>query len=74
NSQMRVSYSLLESGLVDLAVYDLSGRLVAELMSGRQATGNHTVLFDGTGMPSGVYMLRLQSGGQSSLMKVMLVK
>ena len=74
NSQMRVSYSLLETGLVDLAVYDLSGRLVAELMSGRQSSGVHTIMFDGTGMPSGVYMLRLQSGGQSSLMKVMLVK
>jgi len=71
---MRVSYSLLETGLVDLAVYDLSGRLVSELMSGRQSSGVHTVLFDGTGMPSGVYMLRLQSGGHSSLMKVMLVK
>jgi len=74
NSQMRVSYSLLESGIVDLAVYDVSGRRVSELSSGRQSAGIHTVLFDGTGMPSGVYMLRLQSGGRSSLMKVMLVK
>ncbi|MCF7809528.1 T9SS type A sorting domain-containing protein, partial [bacterium] len=74
NSQMRVSYNLLETGIVDLAAYDVSGRRVAELTSGRQVSGVHTVMFDGKDMPSGVYMLRLQAGGQSSMMKVMLVK
>ncbi|MCF7810339.1 T9SS type A sorting domain-containing protein, partial [bacterium] len=74
NSQMRVSYNLLETGIVDLAAYDVSGRRVAELTSGRQVSGAHTVMFDGKDMPSGVYMLRLQAGGQSSMMKVMLVK
>ncbi|MCF7810659.1 T9SS type A sorting domain-containing protein, partial [bacterium] len=74
NSQMRVSYNLLETGIVDLAAYDVSGRRVAELTSGRQVSGVHTVMFDGKDMPSGVYMLRLQSGGQSSMLKVMLVK
>ncbi|MCF7811779.1 T9SS type A sorting domain-containing protein, partial [bacterium] len=74
NSQMRVSYNLLETGVVDLAAYDVSGRRVAELTSGRQVSGVHTVMFDGKDMPSGVYMLRLQAGGQSSMMKVMLVK
>jgi hypothetical protein len=71
---MRVSYSLLETGIVDLAAYDVSGRRIAELTSGRQSAGVHTVMFDGNGIPSGVYMLRLQSAGQSSMMKVMLVK
>jgi hypothetical protein len=74
NSQMRVTYSLLETGIVDLAAYDVSGRRIAELSSGRQSAGVHTVMFDGNGIPSGVYMLRLQSAGQSSMMKVMLVK
>jgi hypothetical protein len=74
NSQMRVSYSLLESGIVDLAAYDVSGRRIAELTSGRQPAGVHTVMFDGKDIPSGVYMLRLQSAGQSSMIKVMLVK
>ncbi|MCF7810613.1 T9SS type A sorting domain-containing protein, partial [bacterium] len=74
NSQIRVSYNLLETGVVDLAAYDVSGRRVAELSSGRQVSGIHTVMFDGKDMPSGVYMLRLQACGQSSMMKVMLVK
>ncbi|MCF7811017.1 T9SS type A sorting domain-containing protein [bacterium] len=74
NSQMRVSYNLLETGIVDLAAYDVSGRRVAELTSGRQISGAHTVMFDCKDMPSGVYMLRLKAGGQSSMMKVMLVK
>jgi hypothetical protein len=74
NSQMRVSYSLLETGIVDLAAYDVSGRRIAELSSGRQSAGIHTCIFNGDGYSSGVYILRLQSVGQSSMMKVMLVK
>ncbi|MCF7811888.1 T9SS type A sorting domain-containing protein, partial [bacterium] len=74
NSQMRVSYNLLETGIVDLAVYDVSGRRVTELTSGRQVSGVHTVMFDGKDMPSGVYMMRLKSGSQSSFMKVILMK
>ncbi|MCF7810711.1 carboxypeptidase regulatory-like domain-containing protein [bacterium] len=74
NSQMRVSYNLLANGIIDLAAYDISGRRVADLTSGRQVSGVHTVMFNGKDMPSGVYMLRLQAGEQNSLMKVMLVK
>ncbi|MCF7810315.1 carboxypeptidase regulatory-like domain-containing protein [bacterium] len=74
NSQMRVSYNLLETGIVDLAVYDISGRRVADLSSGRQVSGVHTVMFDGKDMPSGVYMLCLQSVGQNSIKKVMLIR
>ncbi|MCF7811778.1 T9SS type A sorting domain-containing protein [bacterium] len=74
NSQMRVIYSILETGIVDLAVYDVSGRRVAELSSGRQAAGNHTIMFDGANLSSGVYMLRLCSDSQNSMMKVIMIK
>ncbi len=51
---------------VSLVVYDLSGRTVAQLVSGAMKVGVHRRVWDGTGangkdVPSGVYLARLTS-------------
>jgi len=74
NSTLRVGYALPEAADVKLNVYDLSGRLVAELVSGRAQAGVHTVVFDGSGLASGLYLLRYEAAGHTSQMKVALVK
>jgi len=74
NSTLRVGFSLPEAAVVELNVYDLSGRLVADLVSGRIQAGVHTVVFDGSRLASGVYMLRYEAAGHNSQMKVALVK
>ncbi len=74
NATLRVDYALPEAADVNLNVYDLSGRLVAELVSGRAQAGVHTVAFDGSGLVSGVYVLRYEAAGHTSQMKVALVK
>ena len=58
-----LSYTLPEATDVRLDVYDLLGRRVAVLAEGNQAAATHTVTFDGSGLASGVYLLRLQAGG-----------
>jgi M6 family metalloprotease-like protein len=47
---------------VKLCIYDLLGREVAVLVDGHTDPGSHTVRFDATGLASGVYFYRLQSG------------
>ncbi len=47
---------------VKLAVYDLLGREVAVLVDGQQRPGEYTTTWDASGMPSGVYLARLQAG------------
>ncbi|NQT34758.1 T9SS type A sorting domain-containing protein, partial [bacterium] len=74
NSVLQISYSLVEAGDVSLNVFDLTGRHVAELVSGHVKAGTHTAVLDGIDLSSGVYLLRLESGGDVSLMKVALVK
>ncbi|NQT33984.1 T9SS type A sorting domain-containing protein, partial [bacterium] len=74
NSVMRISYGLVEAGDVSLNVFDLTGRHVAELVSGHFKAGTHTTVFDGIDLSSGVYLLRLESNGDVSQMKVALVK
>lgn len=60
--------------LVQLSVYDLLGREVRVLVNGVLPEGPHTVLFDGAGLPSGVYFYRLQAGGTMLQRRMMLVR
>lgn len=74
NPAASIRYSLPEAGTVRLAVYDMLGRRVAELVNGPLEAGSHTADFDGSRLASGVYVYRLQSGGQVLTGKMMLVK
>ncbi len=50
------------AGLVRLSVYDLLGREVAVLVDETLAPGRHQVIFNATGLASGVYLYRLAAG------------
>lgn len=62
------------NGFVNLKVYDISGREVAELINGRLRPGEYEVTFDGGHLPSGVYFCRLTAGMYSGVIKMLLVK
>jgi len=79
NPGCAVRFSLAAAGSVDLAVYDLAGRLVAPLVRGSRAAGWQQVVWDGRdaagrAVPSGTYLLRLRAGGQEAARKVSLVQ
>ena len=59
---------------VQLVVYDLLGRKVAELVNERQAVGKHEVTFDATGLASGIYIYRLTGGSFVQTKRMMLIK
>ncbi len=57
-----IRYHLAEASNVKLVVYDVLGREVARLVSDAVDAGTHTVVFDGRGMPSGAYVVRVAAG------------
>ncbi len=59
-----IVFSLKNTADVDIEILDLGGRLVATPHQGRYRSGQHTVMWDGTGtegsaLPSGVYFARV---------------
>ncbi len=58
-----VSFSLPSVQRVRLVVYDVLGREVAVLAEGERAPGVHAVAVDGTGLPSGRYLVQLEANG-----------
>ncbi|HYE95926.1 MAG TPA: T9SS type A sorting domain-containing protein [Rubricoccaceae bacterium] len=65
NPATRIGFDLPEAADVRLAVYDVLGREVAVLAEGRHTAGTHEVVFDAAGLPSGVYVYRLEAGAQT---------
>jgi len=81
-----ISFELLFAAEVKLDVFDINGRNVgarhALPMSGSETSpatgyyspGHHTIIFDGSGLPSGMYFVRLEAGEFSSVKKMVLLK
>ena len=64
---------------MQLAVYDLRGRLVRELVSGPVEAGSHTVVWDGRdrggqSVAAGVYFARMDDGRTATTAKMVLAK
>ncbi len=56
-------------------IYDVSGRRVRSLLDGSAPAGNHLLTWDGKSdagetLPGGVYLARLQAGGESHSAKL----
>ncbi len=79
NPRTTISFSIPASGAVEMAIYDVGGRKVSTLISGRMEAGEHVVTWDGTTLTgerasSGVYFCVLQTGEGRATRKVVLVK
>ena len=74
NSRLSICYSLPEVADIKLNVFDLSGRLVTELISGRHQAGIYTTTLNGSDLASGIYIINYEAPGYKSLSKVTLVK
>jgi len=62
NPTTTLEYSLSNSAMVTLFVYDITGRKVRALVQGWQAVGIHRLTFDGSDLASGAYVAILQAG------------
>ena len=74
NPSTVVSYQLQGDSYVRLAVYDIAGREITRLFEGFQSAGSYQPIFNGQGLVSGIYFVRLQAGNFNQTQKVLLIK
>ena len=79
NPTTRIDYTLLESTNINLAVYDVAGRLVRTLYTGTQSSGTHFEIWDGTdnngtAISSGIYFSRISHSTGVDTNKMLLLK
>jgi subtilisin family serine protease len=74
NPSTKINFSIPESGLVSLKIYDLLGREVAELINTEMQPGTYDYNFNGAGLSSGMYFYKIEAGSYSQTRKMMLLK
>jgi hypothetical protein len=74
NPITRIGYQLPASAFVVLKVFDVLGREIETLVNKHQNADNHSVQFNASNLPSGVYFYRLQAGNYSAINKTLLLK
>ena len=74
NPRATITFNLPRAGYIQLSVYDISGNSVASLIDGWRGVGNHEIVFDASGLASGIYLYRLKSGEFTTSGKMVLLK
>jgi hypothetical protein len=57
----RLNYTTTKQGIVNISVYDISGRLVENLMDETIPVGEHTVNVDAQNLTAGVYFIKVET-------------
>ena len=78
NPSTTLSFVLPEAADVSLRVFNVIGQEVATIVNGHLNAGEHTMIWNAesskSALTTGVYFLRLEALGRTSLQKVILLK
>jgi cyclomaltodextrinase / maltogenic alpha-amylase / neopullulanase len=74
NPVTNIVFSIPDKGEVDLRIYDILGSEVAVLLNEEKEKGEHTVKFNASDLPSGVYLYRITYNGYSTGRKMIILK
>jgi hypothetical protein len=79
NPRTQVELSLPNDGRTEVAVFDLAGRRVRTLLTADLEAGRHPLVWDGVdqrgnAVASGIYLIRAESGGETSTQRAVLVR
>lgn len=74
NPTTNIEFTIPQSSKVQLAVYNIIGEKVAELVNRNMVAGYHSITFDASELTSGVYFYRLVSNGFAKTNKMLLLK
>ncbi len=74
NPTTNINFSIPQSGVVSLKVFDILGNEVMTVLNQFQTAGSYTVNLDASKLATGMYMYKLESGSFSSVKRMVLIK
>lgn len=74
NPLTKIDYDIAVDGIVNIAVYDVTGKLVKQVVNEFKPAGYYTAEFDASNLSSGVYFYKLVSGGFTKVKRMLVVK
>ncbi len=74
NPTTTISYSLPRAGLINITVYDITGKEVARLVNEFKEAGSYDVTFTASNLSSGIYFYSLRADGFTNTKKMLVIK
>jgi len=74
NPVTTISFEIPHESMVSVKVYNINGKLIDTLVDKFYHIGKYSINWDGNSHPSGVYLIRMESGEFVQTQKVVLVK
>ncbi len=74
NPSTTIKFSVKESNIVTLKIYDISGKEVASLVNTRLNAGTYQINWDAANFSSGIYFCSIQSGSFKDVKRMTLIK
>jgi hypothetical protein len=74
NAATVIKYNLPRILKTRISIYNLLGQRIAIIFEGIQDAGEHSITWDASAFPSGVYFARLEARGRSKTVKMVLLK
>ena len=74
NSETSICFSIPSSEHVQMSVHNISGLFITTLIDGELSPGVYSQSFNGKGLPSGIYFVRLNAGNFNGVKKMILMK
>jgi|GEM_PF-2471643 len=74
NPTTTINYDVPEAADVQIQLYDITGRKVAELVNTRKSAGSYSVDWNADNFATGIYIYRLTAGDFSAVRKLTLIK
>lgn len=74
NPATNISFELRRDSHINLKIYNIMGELAATAADGLFNKGRHTIYFNGSDLPSGIYFCSLESDGVRLTRKMTLIK
>lgn len=74
NPSTTIMYNLPTTERVIIKIFDISGREVVSLLNSIQESGNHRLIWQAVGLPSGIYFCQIQAGAIQKRIKMILMK
>ena len=74
NPVATLRFEIEQAGKVEIGVYDITGRYVQALCDREFTAGEHTIIFDAGGLPSGIYFAQMRAGKFVKTEKMVMMK
>jgi len=74
NPITKITFDLPQDSNVEINIFTINGEKLFEIFKGYKTAGNHSVIFDGGKLSSGIYLYSIKAGSYRQVRKMMFIK